>query len=249
MAFVAGGEGGRQIVAVDGAEYSGYGPEWIVSWPLCFSETGGAIACRLTSRASGKNCIGRDGRREEEFERVGPPVLSRDGKRIAYRAHEGDRCFVVVDGERGPSSEFMSDPAISADGKVVAYGEKRQGRWTLVVGARRTPIDQQPSTVFVSPDGRSAGYVHDAGGSKVRVVVDGKPGDAFSLTGLPVFSRDGKTVAYAADEGQRQYIVIGDAKVEVSGRVSDPVFSTDGRRVGYGARIGREIWWKVLDVP
>jgi len=252
VAFVA-GEEGRQVIVLDGAEYSAYGPGWIVSWPLCFSEVGGRVACRLTSRTTQKACIGVDGRRGEEFDRVGPPSLSRDGSHVAYRAHQGDRCFVVVDGVRGPDGEFMSDPALSADGRIVAYGEKRRGRWSLVVGDRRTPIDHQPTYVFLSPDGRCVGYCHDerdgAGGSRGRVVVDGKPGETFSRVGLPVFSPDGRTVAYAADEGERQYIVIGGSKAEVSGRGSDPVFSADGRRVGYGARIGREIWWKVLDLP
>jgi hypothetical protein len=147
----------------------------------------------------------------------------------------------------------MSDPAISADGKVVAYGAKQAGRWYLVVGGRRTPIDHHPSFVFLAPDGSSVGYWHSEsqgnGASRVRVVVDGKPGDAFSMVGSPLFSPDGKAVVYAADDGSRQYIVVGAQKVEVSGRESDPVFSSDGRKVGYGARLGREIWWKVLNVP
>ncbi len=251
MAFVA-GEGGRQVIVLDGAEFSRYGPDWTVRWPLCFSEAGGVVACRLTSSTSERGCIAVDGRRGEEFDRVGPPVLSRDGKHVAYRAHRGDRCFVVVDGERGPDFELMSDPAISADGRVVAYGARQAGRWCLVVGDARTPIDHQPCLVFVGPDGRSAGYCRfespGGGASRVRVVVDGKSSEGFSIVGLPVFSPDGRTVAYAGDQGGRQYVVVGDRKIEVSGRESDPVFSRDGRKVGYGARIGREIWWKVLDV-
>ena len=252
MAFVV-GEDGRQVIALDGAEYSPCGPDWIVSWPLYFSDAGDRVACRLTSRTTQKGCIAVDGKRGEEFDRVGPPALSRDGTRVVYRAQQGDRSFIVAGGVRGPDAEFLSDPAISADGTVVAYGEKREGRWSLVVADRGTPIDHQPFYVFLSPDGRSVGYSQlepgGAGGSRARVVVDGKAGESFSTVGLPVVSPDGKSVIYAADEGERQYIVIGDTKVEVSGRASDPVFSRDGRKVGYGARIGREIWWKVLDLP
>ncbi len=248
MAFVA-GEGGRQVIVLDGSEFSGYGPDWSVSWPPCFSEAGGVVACRLTSRGSERGCVGVDGRRGEDFDRVGPPVLSRDGNRVAYRGHRGDRAFVVVDGERGPEFEYISDPAISADGRVVAYGAKREGRWWLVVGDRETPLDVQPSSVFLSADGASAGYTHSENGSRVRVVVDGKPGGSFSRVGRPVFSPDGQRVAYAADDGEKEYVVIDRMKIEVAGRMNDPVFSPDGSKVGYGARIGREIVWKVLEVP
>jgi len=86
-------------------------------------------------------------------------------------------------------------------------------------------------------------------GSAVRVVVNGKAGEPFTLVGRPLFSPDGRIAAYSADQGGKQYIVIGDSKIEVAGRESDPVFGPDGRSVGYGARIGREIWWKVLAVP
>ena len=180
---------------------------------------------------------------------MGPPVLSRDGKHVAFRAQMGERSFVVVDGRRGPPYEFMSDPALSADGRVAAYGVKEAGQWWLLAGDRRTPLDHQPSYVFLSADGWSVGYVHDAGGGKVRVVVDGKPHEPFNLVGLPVFSPDGRTVAYAAGDGVKDYVVVGDHKWEVACRVGDPVFSPDGRRVGYGARVGKELWWKVLDLP
>ena len=248
MAFV-GGLDGRQIVVLDDAEFSPCGPEWSVRWPLCFSEAGGVVACVLTSQKTQKGCIAVDGRRGEEFDRVGPPVLSRDGAHVAYRAQTGDRSFVVVDGRRGPAFDFMSDPAISADGRVVAYGVGEDGRWSLCVGDRRTPVDHQPSYVFLSADGRSVGVWHDAGEGKVRVTVDGRPHPPFARVGLPVFSPDGRTVTYAADDGRKEYVVIGDRPIEVAGRVGDPVFSPDGRKVGYGARIGNELWWKVLNVP
>ena len=146
-----------------------------------------------------------------------------------------------------------SKSCIGVDGRVVAYGASRDGRWSLVVGDRSTPIDRAPSFVFLSSDGRSVGYCRlepdGDGGSRVRVVVDGTAGEPYDLVGLPVFSPDGTKVTYAADEGEKQYVVVGTARIEVRGRVGDPVFSPDGRQVGYGARLGREIWWKVLDAP
>ncbi len=244
---------GRQIVGLDDRVLSEYGPERAVGWPLAMSLDGSVVACRLTDLKTGRACVAVNGRRGEEFDAVGPPVLSGDGTRVAYRAQEGDRSFVVIGSERGPACDLMSDPAISADGRVVAYAAGRGGRWSLVVGTRETSLAHPPSHVFLSDDGGSVGYWYfesqPGGASMIRVVAGSKTGEAFTLVGRPVFSPDGRTVAYAADSGGRPYVVIGDLMVEAAGRASDPVFSPDGRQVGYGTRIGREIGWKVLEVP
>lgn len=220
-----------------------------MNWPPVFSETGRVVACRLSSLRSQKECVGIDGRRGEEFERVGPPSLSRDGKQVAYRAQEHLRSFVVVDGRRGPAFDYVTDPVISGDGTSVAYGARESGQgWVMVLGELRVSVPDQP-VLFRGPD--AFGYWHSeasgSGTSRVRVTVNGTTGAWFSLVGTPTIGPDGKTVAYAADDGPRRYIVIGDRKVAVEGRETDPVFSPDGRNVGYGARLGREIWWKVLD--
>ena len=228
------------------------GPDWLVSWPPVWSADGSHLAFRLTSRTSSKECVVLDGRRGEPFDRVGAPALSRDGRHLAYRAHVGERSFVVVDGRHGPEVEFLTDPALSADGSVVAYAARREGRWRLIVGERETGLEGSPSSVFLSPDGLSVGWQINTGSdgsAKVRVVVNGTAGESFALVGRCVFSPDGDRVTYAADDGDKQYVVIGDQKREVSGRLGDPVFSPDGRKVGYGARIGRELWWKVLELP
>ena len=232
--------------------YSPWGPDWKFSWPPVWSADGSTIAWRLTSRSSPRECVARDDRRGEEFDRVGAPAVSGDGTRLAYRAHRGDRAFLVIDGMRGPEFDFISDPAVSADGSVVAYAAKADGRWRILAGGREIPVDGPPTHLFLSRDGRSVGWLREegAGGvAKVRVVVNGKAGEPFTLVGRPVFDMEGRLAAYAADDGSRQYVVIGETKVPVEGRLTDPVFSPDGRKIGYGARLHRGLWWKVLDVP
>lgn len=250
MAFLAGVDG-RQVVVVGDRVLAEFGGDWSVGWPLSLSADGSVVACRLSGRNRG--AIAFNGRRGEEFDEVGPPSLSRDGARLAFRARKGDRSFLVLDAERGPAFDSLSEPALSADGRTVAYAGERDGRWFLVVNGRETPVDDRPSFVFVSDNGRSVGYWHflrDGDGlSRMRVVANGKPGGSWSLVGRPSFSPDGSRVAYAADEGSRKHLVVDDRKFEVPDRTGDPVFSPDGMRVGYGARIGREIWWKILDVP
>jgi hypothetical protein len=44
------------------------------------------------------------------------------------------------------------------------------------------------------------------------------------------------------------WLIVRERRVEAPNIVGDPVFSRDGRRVGYGALVGRELWWKVIDL-
>ena len=186
-----------------------------------------------------------------EFDSVGQPFLSTDGSVVAYRAERNDEHFIRIGDREEPAFDFVTDPAVSADGSAVAYAASQNSRWFLVAGGQKILLGGLPAMVFISGDGRHVGWVdrefHPDGGSKMRVAVPGKTGEPFGIVGRPVFSPTGPTVAYAADEGERRFVVIGTRRIETPHRVSDPVFSPDGRRVGYGARIGREIWWKVLE--
>ena len=65
--------------------YSPGGPEWLVSWPPIWSADGSTLACRLTSRATPRESVSRNGQRGEEFDRVGSPALSRDGGGALFR--------------------------------------------------------------------------------------------------------------------------------------------------------------------
>lgn len=188
-----------------------------------------------------------------EYDMVGHPVLSADGAVVAYRAERDDEWIIRVGDREEPAYDFVTDPAISADGASVAYAASQDGRWFLIAGGVKRPLTALPAMVFISADGRQVGWVDrdflPDGGSKMRVAVPGKIGEPFGLVGYPVFSPTEPLVAYGAEEGGRRFVVIGTRKIETPDRIGDPAFSPDGRRVGYGARIGREIWWKVLEVP
>jgi len=187
-----------------------------------------------------------------EYDAVGHPALSADGAVAAYRAERNDTWFIRIGDREEPAYDFVTDPAISADGATVAYAASQDGRWFLIAGGVKRPLAGHPVMVFISPDGRQVGWVDrdplPDGGSKMRVAVPGNIGEPFGLVGRPVFSPTEPLAAYGAEDGGRIFVVIGSRKIETPDRVSDPVFSPDGRRVGYGARVGRELWWKVLEV-
>ncbi|MGD0465062.1 MAG: hypothetical protein ABSB74_21470, partial [Tepidisphaeraceae bacterium] len=72
------------------------------------------------------------------------------------------------------------------------------------------------------------------------------PLDAETLS--PVFSRDGRYLAYVTHRGQRPCVVVdGQAGAEYDG-IGDAslIFSPDGNRVAYGAKNGQK-WSAVVD--
>jgi hypothetical protein len=252
VSFLAGNEGGADRIVVLGDEVVAV-PGYVVGWPLAMTEDARVLACQLTDATSGKACVAVDGRPGEAFDAVGSPVLSRDGRVVAYRAQLGDSHFVVVGARRERTFEFVKDPALSPDGACVAYAGSRAGRWFLVVDGDERAVAHEPVDVFVGPDRRFVGWTYleptAGGGSVARVVVGERTSEPFDLVGRPLFSPDGSKVAYVAEHAGRAYIVVDDRRVEVRGRPSDPVFGRDGRQLGFGARVDRELWWNVVDCP
>jgi hypothetical protein len=245
VAFLATHESGG-IVFIDGQAVKIH-PDHDVGFPPTFSEDGRVIAYRLTERKEMRSCVVFDGTAGPAFDAVGPPILSRDGKVVAYWAGKNDRYFLRIGDWNGPSFDGITDPAISADGTTVAYAAEIEDHWYLLAGGRKTPIPGHPYFVFISDDGKHLGWV-DRAGLKMRVVFGGLPGEAFGIVGKPVISPIAPLVAYGAEEKDRKYVVIGTRKTETPDRISDPAFSPDGKSIGYGALIGRELWWKVLEV-
>lgn len=206
-------------------------------------------------------------------------VLSPDGKKIVYIATKEGKYFLVVSPWEAPAQgkesgpyEAVVPPVFSPGSTIFAYHSLNQGKWRSVVGGKEgANYDGVDAPVF-SPDGAKVAYPAMKGGHQDRrgmiggkwmMVVSpaGKPaavkeGPAYDMVVTPVFSPDGRRIAYRARKGPmekaKRFIVIADAetgKVIKEGPDGDeiwpPVFSSDGKSVGYGARIGRELWWKV----
>ncbi|XHR29138.1 MAG: WD40 repeat domain-containing protein [Chthoniobacteraceae bacterium] len=113
FAYMGGDETGR-FVAFDGKP----GPEYpeIVKDSLIFAPTGASYAyCAI--QENHKTAVVLNGKPLAEYETVGTPAFSPDGRHLTYRVNEGSQLFVHLDGKPvyGPTS-LVTEPVIRRDG-------------------------------------------------------------------------------------------------------------------------------------
>jgi Tol biopolymer transport system component len=179
---------------------------------------------------------------------------SPDGRRLAFAAEAGQDSFVVVDDRKGEVFDDVRDLVFSPDGARLAYVAKEGPRSMVVVGTEKEPPFFAVGRPVFSPDGKTVVHVighttdgKNASGSDsitVNGVVDPRygsgssPGMSVSF-GNPVFSPDGRRLAYKAISGSGQWMVI-DGKMEMPGfdQVGNPFFSADGTKLAYVAMKG-----------
>jgi Tol biopolymer transport system component len=143
---------------------------------------------------------------------AGPPSLSRDGRVWAYRAvpngqfkeqvrigrtkgQSGDlQCWE----EPGALYDSVSDPVVSPDGARVAYAAGKGSRKYLVVGEKALMKFSLIDRISFGPDGQTVAL--RAGQYGKQFVVAGKSrSDEFDeVVSGPVWSADGKKVAFTA---------------------------------------------------
>jgi Tol biopolymer transport system component len=145
--------------------------------------------------------------------RVSYPLLSQDGKRVAYFARDGTKSRAIIDGSAGKGFDAVANLAFSPDGKHVAYVAWQAKKWRVVLdgkeGAEYDAIGKRG--VVFSLDGRRTAYQAQRG-DKQFIVLDGVAGAEYEVAGVPVFSPDGNTVAHIARTGGKWHVVVNGAK-------------------------------------
>lgn len=184
-----------------GPEFEGVGFDGMVFSP------DGQHLCAVVQR-DGKDVVLVDGVEAGTFALALDPVFADDG-RLAFRAGDGRREFVVLDGTPGPSFDRVLHLRFGADGGLLTYlalsGEKSQvvvdhepgpaldgiRSWTLPDAFE--PVDYQ-----LSSDGKHVAYVGSLEGAG-RPVVDQELGPRYEAIGPPVFIPTGVTFAAVRD--------------------------------------------------
>ena len=182
-----------------------------------------------------------------------PPVVSPDGKRMAFGAGRGGKRFIVIDWKEQKEYDDVLPQtlAFSPDSSRVGYVAVRGSQRLVVVDGQEGKeyhTIMKPGPLF-SPDSRRVAYAARFG-NRWFVVVDGKEQEQYDeiLAGTLAFSDDGARIAYIGEIGSKRMVVV-DGKVEKAYDAiasSSPVFSSDCSRFAYGARIG-DGWFMVTD--
>jgi Tol biopolymer transport system component len=127
-----------------------------------------------------------DGKQWQPVDSAHNPIFSSDGSRVALAASINDEWHMMINDEPGPAYESMGYPVFSPDGTRLAYSVKKDGKWYMIVdGMMSLPYD-------------NLGLESVDLGS-IKPTSYGIP---------PVFSPDSKRVAYVAQNGLQQFVVI-----------------------------------------
>lgn len=142
---------------------------------------------------------------------IGSPVLSPDGRQVAFRALNDIQLLTIGQRPRALTGDqwWKSDPAWSPDGSELAYSCDRGGTIDLWIRDLNSGADRQltnlPDQAAVSgtwsPDGRRIAFLDQTGALHTVEVATGSVRQVFTATfepGRPSWSADGKVIALAA---------------------------------------------------
>lgn len=211
--------------AVTGEEVFPFPVSWTSAGEIVYAADGGirrrrigAPAARIGFSAAPAVTTPRYRKRRRDFESrtprpvlgIGSPVLSPDGRSVAFRALNDIWTMRIGQPPRPLTRDhwWKSDPAWSPDGRYLSYSTDRGGKldiWVrdLATGADRqlTALPQAAVSGTWSADGSRLAFLDQTGALHTVEVATGAVRQLFPATfepGRPSWSADGRTIALAA---------------------------------------------------
>jgi hypothetical protein len=188
------------------------------------------------------------------------PVVSTDGKHMAYamKTKDGQEA-IVLDGKEGPPHAAVSPSQLlfSPDGRTLAYPLASDKHFWVVGDTKLGPYERVGPLAF-SPDSKRYAYAAEVDG-KMKVIFDGKAGEAYDEIARILFMPDSGKLAYAAyravPAGGGVLVAVLDGKEVSRFEVSEAdawvamstcALSPDGKHIAWAAHNGRE-WYVAVD--
>lgn len=198
------------------------------------------------------------------------PVWLPDGKRIAFKlGGDWDDSFNlwVMNADGSSKRQLTTDgkcddspPSWSPDGERIAYSSGRD-IWLLHLATnskfKLTEKELKNSWPVYSPDGKRIAYtstidiktekeddfeewksiwvMDEYGSNKIQLTTD-KSKDWYS----PVWSPDGKKIAYCSEDDIWVMNADGSNKIKLAEDTAFPTWSPDGKRIAFGTEVGLE---------
>jgi Tol biopolymer transport system component len=199
-----------------------------------------------------------NGQKDGEWAACGVPAISADNSVVAHSVRIGKngtatQAFrtadaMVIGGKAGPEVDQVSNPYFAPTGNRMAYRSRAEYTWTMMVDGKAQESAADIGDAVWSSDGKNVAYRAGNRG-KYSMVLNGKKGAEYPALSDPVWSPDNKTVAYVVTDATQggEFIVYGDRKTEIYGRVYTPVFSSDGQHMAFGARASNGKYMVVFD--
>lgn len=182
-------------------------------------------------------------------------VMTSNGCHVAkVEGSRSEGYLVRRDGKPGRRYLQVGVPVFSEDGSCLAYVAAKEGAQVVVVNDQEDPAFRAvaAATLALSHDGKRHGYVAEQLGQLV-LVIDGQTqanNELAPRNARPVFSPDGSTVAYVAQDKLRgKLCVVANGK---AGELHDAVdarfftFSADSAHLAYAAMEGAK-QFRVVD--
>jgi len=163
---------------------------------------------------------------------------NRGGQRYGHPFLSGGAWWEVIGNKRSEDFEEISGVSFNLEGDRWAFAARKQGEWSVWCDEKKISGGfSWVGRIIFRPDGILAYEAWQDG--KAFLVVGEKKFDAYDGLYSTVFSRDGKTIAFAARQGDHWIVKVGDQSSVPFHQIGlGVVFSPQGNQVAFAARQG-----------
>jgi Tol biopolymer transport system component len=114
--------------------------------------------------------------------------------------------------EMGEGFDSLSDPVLNADGSSVAYAAGKGSRKYLVVDDQRRMKFSMIDRIVFDPAGKAVAFRAGQYGKQLVVAGEARSDELDEILSGPVWSKDGKKVAFTARIGSEIWSKVLDVK-------------------------------------